>query len=64
MGMTAMYGTPNDVESTDTIRRAMELGVTLCDTADMYGPFSGEERLRRAVKGDRDRWCSRRSSAA
>ncbi|MFC0541277.1 aldo/keto reductase [Kutzneria chonburiensis] len=55
MGMTAMYGTPNDVESTDTIRRAMELGVTLYDTADMYGPFSGEELLGRAVRGDRDR---------
>jgi aryl-alcohol dehydrogenase-like predicted oxidoreductase len=55
MGMTAMYGTPNDAESTDTVHRAIELGVTLFDTADMYGPFSGEELLGRAVKHDRDR---------
>jgi aryl-alcohol dehydrogenase-like predicted oxidoreductase len=49
MGMTAVYGTPNDAESTDTIHRAIELGVTLFDTADMYGPFSREELLGRAV---------------
>jgi aryl-alcohol dehydrogenase-like predicted oxidoreductase len=55
MGMTAMYGTPNDAESIDTIHRAIELGVTLYDTADMYGPFSGEKLLGRAVERDRDR---------
>jgi aryl-alcohol dehydrogenase-like predicted oxidoreductase len=55
MGMTAMYGTPNDAESIDTIHRAIELGVTLYDTADMYGPFSGEKLLGRAIERDRDR---------
>ncbi|MEV6607001.1 aldo/keto reductase [Kutzneria sp. NPDC051319] len=55
MGMTAMYGTPNDAESVDTIHRAIELGVTLFDTADMYGPFTGEELLGRAVAPHRDR---------
>jgi aryl-alcohol dehydrogenase-like predicted oxidoreductase len=55
MGMTAMYGTPNDAESIDTIHRAIELGITLFDTADMYGPFTGEELLGRAVAPYRDR---------
>ncbi|MCI2421430.1 aldo/keto reductase [Saccharopolyspora sp. K220] len=55
MGMTAMYGTPNDAGSVDTIHRAIELGVTLFDTADMYGPFTGEELVGRAVAPYRDR---------
>lgn len=55
MGMTAMYGTPNDAESVDTIHRAVELGVTLFDTADMYGPFTGEELVGRAIAPYRDR---------
>ncbi|WP_307846918.1 aldo/keto reductase [Micromonospora sp. D93] len=53
MGMTAMYGTPDDAESAATVHRALELGVTLFDTADMYGPLSGEELLGRAVRGRR-----------
>ncbi|MFE0820683.1 aldo/keto reductase [Streptomyces sp. NPDC058847] len=55
MGMTAMYGTRDDAGSVDTIHRAIELGVTLFDTADMYGPFTGEQLLGRAVASHRDR---------
>ncbi|MCE7001908.1 aldo/keto reductase [Kibdelosporangium philippinense] len=54
MGMTAMYGTPDDAESIATIHRAVELGITLFDTADMYGPFTGEELLGRAIAPYRD----------
>jgi aryl-alcohol dehydrogenase-like predicted oxidoreductase len=54
MGTTAMYGTPDEAEAVRTVRRAVELGVTLFDTADMYGPFTGEELLGRALKGHRD----------
>ncbi|MFJ4834385.1 aldo/keto reductase [Streptomyces sp. NPDC088747] len=54
MGMTAMYGTPDEAEAVRTVHRAVELGVTMFDTADMYGPFSGEELLGRALKGRRD----------
>lgn len=54
MGMTAMYGTPDEDEAVRTVHRALELGVTMVDTADMYGPFSGEELLGRALKGRRD----------
>ncbi|MFF8029469.1 aldo/keto reductase [Streptomyces sp. NPDC007896] len=49
MGMTAMYGTPDEAEAIRTVHRAVELGVTMFDTADMYGPFSGEELLGRAL---------------
>jgi aryl-alcohol dehydrogenase-like predicted oxidoreductase len=55
MGMTAMYGTPDDAESVATVRRAIELGVTMFDTADVYGPLSGERLVGRAVAADRDR---------
>jgi aryl-alcohol dehydrogenase-like predicted oxidoreductase len=54
MGMTAMYGTPDDAESIATVHRAVDLGVTMFDTADMYGPFTGEELLGRALRGRRD----------
>ncbi|MEV7991263.1 aldo/keto reductase [Streptomyces sp. NPDC086077] len=54
MGMTAMYGTRDDAGSVETIHRAVELGVTLFDTADMYGPFTGEELVGRAVAPYRD----------
>lgn len=57
MGMTAMYGAPDDAESVATVRRAIELGVTMFDTADMYGPFTGESLVGRALAAhpDRDR---------
>ncbi|WP_090937144.1 aldo/keto reductase [Nonomuraea jiangxiensis] len=54
MGMTAMYGTPDDAEGLSTVHRAIELGVSMFDTADMYGPFSGEEFLGRALSAHRD----------
>jgi aryl-alcohol dehydrogenase-like predicted oxidoreductase len=56
MGMTGTYGTDNldDAESIRTIHRAIELGVTLIDTAEIYGPFTNEELVGRALKGKRD----------
>jgi aryl-alcohol dehydrogenase-like predicted oxidoreductase len=54
MGMTAMYGTPDDAEAIATVHRAVELGVSMFDTADFYGPCTGEELLGRALSGHRD----------
>ena len=57
MGMSHAYGTPEDKddnESIATIHRALELGVTFFDTAEIYGPFKNEELLGRALKGRRD----------
>ena len=56
MGMTGTYGADDldDAESIRTIHRALELGVTLIDTAEIYGPFSNEELVGRAIKGKRD----------
>ena len=54
MGMSHSYGTPDDVESLATIERAIELGVTFFDTAEVYGPFTNEELLGRALRGRRD----------
>ena len=53
MGMSQSYGTPDDAESIATLHRAIELGVTFLDTAEVYGPFTNEELLGRALKG---RW--------
>lgn len=55
MGMSQSYGTPNDEGSIKTIHRAIELGVTFFDTAEVYGPFTNEELLGRALKGFRDK---------
>jgi len=55
MGMSEFYGATDDQESIATIHRALELGVTLLDTADVYGPFKNEELVGRAVRGRRDR---------
>jgi aryl-alcohol dehydrogenase-like predicted oxidoreductase len=60
MGMSQAYGTPNDPESIATMYRAIELGCTFFDTAEVYGPFTNEELLGRALEG---RCCWRRSSA-
>src|SRR5437870_13587028 len=57
MGMSASYGTPeerDERESIATIHRAIELGVTFFDTAEVYGPYTNEELLARALKGKRD----------
>src|SRR3954454_8608343 len=54
MGMSEFYGAGDDAESTATIHRALELGVTLLDTADMYGPHINEELVGRAIADRRD----------
>lgn len=53
MGMSDFYGQRDEVEAIATIHRAIELGITLFDTADMYGPFTNEELVGRAIKGKR-----------
>jgi len=55
MGMSHAYGSRDDAESLATIERALELGVTLFDTAEVYGPFKNEELVGRALRRHRDR---------
>jgi aryl-alcohol dehydrogenase-like predicted oxidoreductase len=55
MGMSQSYGSFDDSESIATIHRALELGVTFFDTAEVYGPFTNEQLLGRALEGRRDR---------
>ena len=54
MGMSQSYGVPDDPESIATIHRALELGLNFFDTAEVYGPFTNEELLGRALEGRRD----------
>jgi aryl-alcohol dehydrogenase-like predicted oxidoreductase len=55
MGMSAFYtGDRDDEESIATIHRALDLGLTLLDTSDMYGPYTNEELVGRAIAGRRD----------
>lgn len=53
MGMSDFYGSFNDIESIKVIHRAIDLGLTFLDTADMYGPFTNEILLGKALKGIR-----------
>jgi aryl-alcohol dehydrogenase-like predicted oxidoreductase len=55
MGMSQSYGPADEAESISTIHRAIELGVTFFDTAEVYGPFHNEELLGRALRGHRNR---------
>ena len=54
MGMSEFYGPTDDAEATATIHRALELGVDFLDTADIYGPFTNERLVGRAIAGRRD----------
>jgi aryl-alcohol dehydrogenase-like predicted oxidoreductase len=55
MGMSEFYGTADEGEAIATIHRAIELGVTFLDTADMYGPFTNERLVGRAIADRRDK---------
>jgi len=54
MGMSEFYGDGDEAESIATIHRALDLGLTLLDTADMYGPFTNEQLVGQAIAGRRD----------
>ena len=54
MGMSDAYGSRDDAESIATIHRALDLGVTFIDTADVYGPYTNEVLVGRAIRGRRD----------
>jgi aryl-alcohol dehydrogenase-like predicted oxidoreductase len=55
MGMSEFYGEHDDAESIATMHRALELGVTFLDTADVYGPFTNERLVGRAIRDRRDK---------
>ncbi len=54
MGMSEFYGTGDESEAIATIHRGLDLGVTFLDTADMYGPFTNEQLVGKALQGRRD----------
>ena len=56
MGMSAFYGSTDELESVETIRRALDLGVDFVDTAQLYGPLTNESLVGRAVAGRRDEY--------
>lgn len=55
MGMSQSYGAADEQESIATLHRAIDLGVTLFDTAEVYGPFTNEELVGRVLRGKRER---------
>jgi aryl-alcohol dehydrogenase-like predicted oxidoreductase len=54
MGMSEFYGAGSEADAIATIHRALDLGVTFLDTADMYGPFTNEKLVGKAIRGRRD----------
>ena len=55
MGMSEFYGASNESEAIATIHRAIDIGITFLDTADMYGPFTNERLVGKAIRDRRDR---------
>src|SRR3989441_10024746 len=53
MGMSDFYGTRDDAEAIATIHRALDRGIDFLDTADVYGPFTNEVLVGKAIKGKR-----------
>lgn len=56
MGMSEFYGPGDEQEALSTIDRALELGISFLDTADMYGPFTNEQLVHKAIRGRRERF--------
>lgn len=55
MGMSEFYGSSDEAASLATLQAALDAGVSMLDTADMYGPYTNEELIGRAIRGQRDR---------
>src|SRR4051812_47417754 len=55
MGMSTAYGAADEAESIATIHRAIDLGITMFDTAEQYGPYTNETLLGEALRGRRDK---------